>query len=660
MWFRTGVLVASLAMGLVVVPALMEGCIERPKVGPVGSDAADLPSAKETAGADGGAELPPGDSLPDAPDVPCADECGCAPECGVKECGGDGCGGSCGQCPVQHLCQEGQCVFSEDCGDDSCDGGEDCLSCPDDCKCGGGQKCDEGQCIECPEYCGKYGKQCGELQGCDCGTCGQQTTCIDGQCVCEPDCEGKECGSDSCGGSCGNCPSAQDQCLDGLCSCTPECELKECGDDGCGGNCGSCEGATCVGGSCVFSECNDGNDVDWDGCTNGQITEFQVNSNAGFSAGGSSVATFGDGGFVVAWESWGQDGDGRGVFARRFSSEGLAFGPEVQVNTAVIDDQQNATVASLAAGGFVVVWDSTGQDGSDRGIFGQRFNNGGSPSGPEFQVNSYTLEAQERCSVASLAAGGFVVVWKSYGQDGGGYGVFGQRFDSDGSTAGGEFQLNTTSDNYQINPSVARNGEQGFVAVWQSKHQETGENVDFGIFGQRFDIGGSKVGGEFQVNSYTEESQKYPSVSASSDGAYVVVWESDVQDGDDFGVFGQRFTAGGNKAGGEFPVNTWTINLQMDPEVASLSGGGFAVVWESWGQDDSDRAVMGQRFDSGGSKLGNEFLVNTCGSGYQMNADVAAFDGGGFIVVWDSGGQDECNEGVFAQRYDGNGDKKYQ
>ncbi len=60
---------------------------------------------------------------------------------------------------------------------------------------------------------------------------------------------------------------------------------------------------------------------------------------------------------------------------------------------------------------------------------------------------------------------------------------------------------------------------------------------------------------ELQVNSFTADIQDYPAVATQSGGAFVVVWESQ-QDGDGYGVFGQRFSSSGAKEGGEFQVNT--------------------------------------------------------------------------------------------------------
>jgi formylglycine-generating enzyme required for sulfatase activity len=73
--------------------------------------------------------------------------------------------------------------------------------------------------------------------------------------ICMPDCEGKDCGDDGCGGECGVC-SPEATCTQGQCKCT--CDGKECGDDGCGFNCGECPGnAPCVAGVCEKWGCDD-------------------------------------------------------------------------------------------------------------------------------------------------------------------------------------------------------------------------------------------------------------------------------------------------------------------------------------------------------------------------------------------------------------------
>jgi hypothetical protein len=75
----------------------------------------------------------------------------------------------------------------------------------------------------------------------------------DGAAICAPECPGKECGGDGCGGVCGKCPTATPFCQDGQCAidCTTNCEGRLCGPDGCGGSCGGCADAdSCISGQC--------------------------------------------------------------------------------------------------------------------------------------------------------------------------------------------------------------------------------------------------------------------------------------------------------------------------------------------------------------------------------------------------------------------------
>ncbi len=284
----------------------------------------------------------------------------CVPDCAGKACGADGCGGTCGSCPDGQFCDAGACsdtctpaCAGKSCGDDGCgstcgtceatltctDDGQCVAQCVPDCTgkvcgldgCGGscgacesGQECDvAGQCVAI-SGCGDvtFEGQCegtvvvwcdgGTLNSFDCAdeakVCGY-TEGIGFQCVadstCIPQCVGKACGDDACGGSCGSCPTgelcnsggqceAETECgtvtYEGECqgdtvvwcdngalksydcttqdktcgyqapagytcveaSCTPDCVDKACGDDGCGGSCGSCDaGEACTDGTCV-------------------------------------------------------------------------------------------------------------------------------------------------------------------------------------------------------------------------------------------------------------------------------------------------------------------------------------------------------------------------------------------------------------------------
>ena len=214
------------------------------------------------------------------------------------------------------------------------------------------------------------------------------------------------------------------------------------------------------------------------------------------------------------------------------------------------------------AGDFVVVWGGV-QSGP---VFGQRFSSDGTPQGSEFRVNTFVGSAQRSPAVSGIGtSGSFVVAWQSRYQDGGGnnYSVFGQRFASDGTAQGSEFQVNSYTTDEQYRPSVSGVGTAGdFVVAWQSAFQD-GSN--FGIFGQRFGSTGTPQGSEFQVNSHTMGDQSMASVSGVGvAGDFVVAWKRSA-DGDNFGGFGQRFGSDGTPQGSEFQVNTFTMERAAQP-----------------------------------------------------------------------------------------------
>src|SRR6185436_1988872 len=116
-----------------------------------------------------------------------------------------------------------------------------------------------------------------------------------------------------------------------------------------------------------------------------------------------------NGNFVVVWQS--ADANVEGIYGRRFDASGTPQGAEFRVNSYTTGTQDDPAVASDANGNFVVVWDSNGQDGHARGIFGQRFNAAGVPQGALFQANTYTTNQQRFPAVSADASGDFVVVW---------------------------------------------------------------------------------------------------------------------------------------------------------------------------------------------------------------------------------------------------------
>jgi hypothetical protein len=317
--------------------------------------------------------------------------------------------------------------------------------------------------------------------------------------------------------------------------------------------------------------------------------EFRVNTYTTSSQIFPSVASDASGSFVVVWMS--QDGWADGVFGQRYAASGAPLGPEFRVNTYTTDQQQRPLVAVGPSGGFVVVWNSAGQDGSGFGLFGQRYDGTGTPVGGEFRVNTYTTYAQTYPSVAFDPSGTFVVVWTS-GQDGSQGGIVGQRFSASGAPLGGEFRVNSYTTGNQFEPSVSASAGL-FVVVWTGASPDGSSD----ILGQRYAISGAPLGGEFRVNSYTTGGQGFASTTVDAAGSFVVVWASP-QDGSGFGIFGQRYDSSGTPLGPEFRANTYTTGQQFFSDVGSDSTGRFVIAWGSSAQDGSGYGVFGQRFSA--------------------------------------------------------------
>jgi hypothetical protein len=379
--------------------------------------------------------------------------------------------------------------------------------------------------------------------------------------------------------------------------------------------------------------------------------EFQVNTYTTDSQAYPAVAMDAEGRFVVVWRSIGQDGSARGVFGQRYDASGGAAGAEFQVNTYTTASQLTAALAMDPRGNFVVVWRSNNQDGDNEGIFGQRYDAAGVPQGAEFQVNTHTTNGQYSPAIAMDTEDNFVVVWTSFGQDGSSEGIFGQRYDGAGVPRGAEFRVNTYTTSGQYSPSIGMDPQGNFVVVWTSSSQDAGTP---GVFGQRFDPAGVPQGPEFQVNVYTTSFQTQPAVAMDAAGGFVVVWASQGQDSGaaNSGIIGRRYDSAG-VPGAEFQVNTYTTSSQYTPRIAVGPLGNFVVSWGSNSQDGDTRGVFGQRYDAAGVPQGAEFRVNSYTTGGQGTPSVGMDPQGNFVIAWTSYVQDAATPGVFAQRYGG-------
>ncbi|MDR0779772.1 MAG: Ig-like domain-containing protein, partial [Pseudomonadales bacterium] len=195
----------------------------------------------------------------------------------------------------------------------------------------------------------------------------------------------------------------------------------------------------------------------------------------------------------------------------------------------------------------------------------------------------------------------------------------------------GNITVNSYLPNSQTHPQSAKLAGGGYVTVWTSAYQD---GSGLGVYMQRFDASGRILGGETLVNTHIESDQSAPSVVGLKGGTYVVTWQSALQDGGGLGVYLQRFAADGSKLGNETLVNTYTANDQSAPQVAALEGGGYVVGWNSIGQAEAGSSAYFQMYDVNGIKEGGETRINSTTNGSEKFTSISALSGGGFVATY--------------------------
>jgi Ca2+-binding RTX toxin-like protein/subtilisin-like proprotein convertase family protein len=163
---------------------------------------------------------------------------------------------------------------------------------------------------------------------------------------------------------------------------------------------------------------------------NGAAVGEEVNLTGNMDSRGGIVVAMPDGGWIFAFHGSGVSG-WETLFSR-YDASGNIVGEPVRANSTTLSDQFDPALAILADGGWVIAWTSDGQDGFGYGVYAQRYNADGSPRGSEVQVNTYTRSAQSEPAIAALKDGGWVVTWTSSGQDGSNTGIYSQRYTADG------------------------------------------------------------------------------------------------------------------------------------------------------------------------------------------------------------------------------------
>jgi hypothetical protein len=365
--------------------------------------------------------------------------------------------------------------------------------------------------------------------------------------------------------------------------------------------------------------------------------DFIVNSTTMDGQINPSITTLADGRIAIVWSSRDAgDGSESCIRGRIYNAAGTAFGGDFIVNTTATNRQDVPSVTALTDGRFVVTWQSADLgDGSETCIRGRIYKADGTAPGDDFIVNTTGAAYQFEPAVTALPGGRFVVAWGSEDAgDGSGGCVRARIFSADGSPAGNDFTVESTTTGYPGDPSMTALADGRFVVAWAS--DESGDGDGNCIRARVYHADGSPAGDDFIVNATSPGGQHAPSIAELADGGFVVTWHSaDPGDGAPSCIRGRRYGADGSAAGDDFIVNSTGTNEQYVPAVTALADGRFVATWQSRDPGDgSGFCIRARLFNADGSPASDDFIVNTVATNNQVHPSVTASADGHFVVTW--------------------------
>lgn len=354
---------------------------------------------------------------------------------------------------------------------------------------------------------------------------------------------------------------------------------------------------------------------------------------------GVSLVELSDGSVLVAWTEVYDTGSGLSTNLRvsKFSATGTQTldGAIVLAGGAGIS-QFEPNVVALDGGHFMLTWRVEGDIGAASDpIMGQVFDSDAVAKAALFQVNKTEGNTMVDPRSVGLAGGDVLTVWEveNGAADGDGVGLLGRIWDPDNAPSNAPFVVNTTATGDQYLQSVTALSDGGFVVAW-TQEVDTGEDSIITARAQIFSATGTKVGAEIELDSDDEYDELSVAVYGLPDGKFVTAVARGSA-GIQLQVYGGESTAEGEAfyvPGSHYFVGAEGAVL----DIALLSDGNLALTY-------------GRKFDSGYSSQTytptQVFEYNSVsGLNYVGTADGDTQDGGAGNDVMEGGdGNDKMN-----------------
>lgn len=265
--------------------------------------------------------------------------------------------------------------------------------------------------------------------------------------------------------------------------------------------------------------------------------ELAIQSNL-FAAKEPAIAADGQGRYTVVWTAYSNATASFDIVLQRISASGDLIGGVTRINNFVSGTQSRPRVACGQAGQCTVAWQSFDQDGELNGVYARRIAADGSYASDEFAVNEVGTKDQNSPAIAMHPDGAFLIAWTDFHLDGAGGSVAFRRYAANGTALESPRLANLTTAGTQSAPSVAVDASGQWLFAWQAGNQD-GDGT--GIVLRAMASDGTLVPAERVANSVTAGDQNRVTAAVDADGDVLLAWNSVGQDGDGDGVFQRRF-----------------------------------------------------------------------------------------------------------------------
>jgi Ca2+-binding RTX toxin-like protein len=332
------------------------------------------------------------------------------------------------------------------------------------------------------------------------------------------------------------------------------------------------------------------------------LNEFIVNLTTTGAQFDPDIIQLANGNILVSWTTSDSGGlgapNGNETFAQIFDPVGNRIGGEIRLNNAsTADDEQNADLAALPDGGFVVVYHD--------------FDN---PASVPFGGSNIRLEEYD-ANGNQVTENALVVL------DGG---------------AGAD-------PNYR-NPRVAVSSDTSVLVVYE-EFTATGTKIAGKIYNPVTDSYGSQI----TLINASGLANAVPDVAVLTSGNYVIATTYNFA-GDNAIAYTIITSAGGGFLGPTFIPNTSTNGFNdREVSVAALAQGGFVIAWTNTDVNDTD--ILFRVYNNNGIEIGSGSAGDNGPGNNNNECKVIALADGTFVIAWDN----DATIGVDVQHYSATG-----